>query len=111
MFLRECVFAEDCYRERNQGEYVYLRNGILCSIIKTIQIKPERAVFNKNMRITQYLKETRAEMANIKWPTRKETILHTALVIVISVLVGLFLSGLDLGFGRAMRELISTFSI
>ncbi|MFZ2152169.1 MAG: preprotein translocase subunit SecE [Minisyncoccia bacterium] len=63
------------------------------------------------MRITQYLKETRAEMANIKWPTRKETILHTALVIVISVLVGLFLSGLDLGFGRAMRELISTFSI
>lgn len=63
------------------------------------------------MRITQYLKETRAEMANIKWPTRKETIIHTVLVIVISVAVGAFLSSLDLGFGRAVRELINTFSV
>jgi preprotein translocase SecE subunit len=70
-----------------------------------------RFLIRKPMRITQYLKETRAEMANIKWPTRKDTTIHTALVIVISVIVGLALSGLDLGFARAVRELISAFSI
>lgn len=63
------------------------------------------------MRITQYLKETRAEMVNIKWPTIKDTTIHTALVIAISVIVGLALSGLDLVFAKAVRELISTFSI
>lgn len=61
------------------------------------------------MRITQYLKETRAEMANIKWPTKKETVVHTALVIGISVLVGLGLSGLDLGFQKAMTALLNSF--
>lgn len=61
------------------------------------------------MRITQYLKETRAEMANIKWPTQKETVIHTVLVIVISVLVGLGLSGLDLGFQKAMTALLNGF--
>jgi len=63
------------------------------------------------MRITQYLKETRAEVANIKWPTRKDTTFHTILVIIISVIVGLALSGLDLAFAKAVRELISAFSI
>lgn len=72
-------------------------------------MKPERAVFNKSMRITQYLKETRAEMTNIKWPTRKETILHTTLVVVISVLVGLGLAGLDFGFQKAITALLSNF--
>lgn len=61
------------------------------------------------MRIKQYLKETRAEMANIKWPTRKETILHTTLVVLISVLVGLGLSGLDLGFQKAITTLLNSF--
>jgi preprotein translocase SecE subunit len=61
------------------------------------------------MRITQYLKETWAEMANIKWPTRKETILHTTLVVLISVLVGLGLSGLDLGFQKVITALLNSF--
>ncbi len=61
------------------------------------------------MRITQYLKETRAEMANIKWPTRKETILHTTLVVLISVLVGLGLSGLDLSFQKVITSLLNSF--
>ena len=63
------------------------------------------------MRITQYFKETRAEMANIKWPARKETVIHTSLVIVISVLVGLGLAGLDLGFQKAVTALLNSFSI
>ncbi len=61
------------------------------------------------MRITQYLKETWAEMANIKWPTKKETILHTTLVVLISVLVGLGLSGLDLGFQKVITSLLNSF--
>ena len=48
-------------------------------------------------------------MANIKWPTKKETVIHTALVVAISVLVGLGLSGLDLGFQKAITALLNSF--
>ena len=48
-------------------------------------------------------------MANIKWPTKKETILHTTLVVLISVLVGLGLSGLDLGFQKVITSLLNSF--
>lgn len=61
------------------------------------------------MSITQYFKETKAEVKNIKWPTKKDTTLHTVLVIVISILVGVSLSGLDIGLQKAMTALLANF--
>lgn len=60
------------------------------------------------MRFIQYLQETKAELANVTWPTKKETFNHTLLVIAISVFVGLFLAALDFGFQRAVTQLINS---
>ena len=42
-----------------------------------------------------FLRETRDELRKVVWPTREEIIRLTGVVILVSVLVGLFLGGTD----------------
>jgi len=42
-----------------------------------------------------YLKDTRAEMDHVSWPTQKQAAIYTALVIGISILVGLYIGFFD----------------
>jgi len=42
-----------------------------------------------------FLKEVRAELEKVVWPTKQQTIRYSFLVIVVAVVVGLFLGGLD----------------
>lgn len=42
-----------------------------------------------------FLKEVYEELAKVTWPTREQTIRYTILVIIVAVVVGLFLGGLD----------------
>jgi preprotein translocase subunit SecE len=49
-------------------------------------------------RITNFLKETRVELKKVNWPTRKETVKYTLIVIGLSFAVALFLGGLDFLF-------------
>ena len=45
--------------------------------------------------LTQYIKESREELAKVTWPTRQATIRYTTIVMVASVLVGLLTGALD----------------
>ena len=51
-----------------------------------------------------FLRDVKMEMKKVTWPTRKETLAATALVIVLSVLVAFFLGILDV----ALAKLVST---
>lgn len=42
-----------------------------------------------------FLKETRDELKKVVWPTRDEVIRLTSVVIIVSVIVGIFLGGID----------------
>jgi preprotein translocase subunit SecE len=42
-----------------------------------------------------FLRETRDEMKKVVWPTQTEIIRLTGIVIIVSVMVGLFIGGLD----------------
>lgn len=55
------------------------------------------------MNITKYLKETQAELKEVSWPTKEQTITYTVMVIIISVLVAVFLGGIDFG----LKELLT----
>ena len=46
-------------------------------------------------KLLTYLRESRAELGKVVWPSRKEARDHTVLVIVVSVGVALFLGALD----------------
>ncbi len=45
--------------------------------------------------LIQYLKETKAELKEVVFPTSKQTITFTIIVIVISVIVAIMLGGID----------------
>jgi preprotein translocase subunit SecE len=54
-----------------------------------------------------YLKDTRAEMKHVSWPTKDQTIAYTILVIALSLFVSVLLGVFDAGFTKAMEFLIS----
>ncbi|MBI4035777.1 preprotein translocase subunit SecE [Candidatus Daviesbacteria bacterium] len=47
------------------------------------------------MNPVNFLKEVKEELGKVAWPTREQTIRYTVLVILVAVVVGLFLGGLD----------------
>lgn len=57
-------------------------------------------------KITQFLKEARAELLKVNWPTRQQTINYTLVVVGISVAVALFLGGLDYLFEQILNKVI-----
>lgn len=46
-------------------------------------------------RFAQYLRDTRAELVHVKWPSRKEAVAFTLLVILLSVATALILGFFD----------------
>jgi preprotein translocase subunit SecE len=50
-----------------------------------------------------FLQETYAELKKVVWPTRQEIIRLTLIVIFISVIMGIYIGGLDWLFAKAME--------
>jgi preprotein translocase subunit SecE len=53
---------------------------------------------NPSVAIVRFLKEVRMEMKKVTWLTRPEVLQYTAIVIVISAIVGVYLGALDFLF-------------
>lgn len=49
-------------------------------------------------KLTNYLRDTAAEMKHVSWPSTRQAFIYSALVIGISVFVALLLSGFDYVF-------------
>jgi preprotein translocase subunit SecE len=57
-------------------------------------------------KLFSYLRETKAELIHISWPTRKQVILYTALVVFLSLLTAVYLGLLDTLFTRILGFLL-----
>jgi preprotein translocase subunit SecE len=53
-----------------------------------------------------FLKEARVELKKVKWPTKKETLQYTLVVIIISIAVAIYLGGLDYIFSFILKKFI-----
>lgn len=49
-------------------------------------------------RFTKYVRDTAAEMKHVKWPSTEQAVVYTVLVVAISAVVALLLSGFDYVF-------------
>lgn len=47
------------------------------------------------MKLTEYIKDTRGEMAHVTWPSRNLAISYSVMVVVISLLTALLLALFD----------------
>jgi len=53
--------------------------------------------------VQQFLKESRAELRKVTWPTPKQAITSTSVVIVVTVIVSLVLGLVDFGLAKIIR--------
>jgi preprotein translocase subunit SecE len=51
----------------------------------------------------QFFREVRVELKKVTWPTRKETIASTSVVLITVFLVGFYLGVVDLGLSRLIK--------
>ena len=58
------------------------------------------------MGLTDYIKETRVEMKHVTWPSRRQAIAFTAVVILISIGVALYLGFFDFLFTLGLGKII-----
>lgn len=68
---------------------------------KTDKDKDKKAAKGKKPKkgLVKYLKDAKSEFKKVVWPTPKETTRNTVVVVVICVLAGLLVFGLDSLFG------------
>jgi len=62
--------------------------------------KPKDNIFNKT---AQFLREVKVELKKVTWPSRKQTIGSTAVVIALVMLISLFLGVVDFGISSLIR--------
>ncbi len=54
----------------------------------------------------QYIKESKAELDKVVWPTKSETIRLTVTVVIVSVVVGAYITGLDALFAKLVENVL-----
>lgn len=62
--------------------------------------KPKDNIFTKT---AQFLREVKVELKKVTWPSRKQTIGSTAVVIALVMLISLFLGVVDFGISSLIR--------
>lgn len=57
----------------------------------------------------QFIQQTRAEVSKVVWPSRREALLTTGLVLVLAALTALFFSLVDWGIRSGMGGIFNVF--
>jgi len=57
-------------------------------------------------KIVTFFQEVKMEMKKVNWPTKKETIRYTLIVIAISIAVAIYLGGLDFIFTTILNRFV-----
>jgi preprotein translocase subunit SecE len=55
---------------------------------------------------SQFLRESKGELKKVKWPTRKELLASTAMVIFLVLVVSFFLGIIDFGLIKIIKKLV-----
>ena len=54
----------------------------------------------------QFLREVKIELKKVTWPSRKQTIGSTVVVIVVVILISIFLGSVDIGLSSLIRAVL-----
>ena len=68
---------------------------------------PEEGAAFRYIRIAlQFLREAKMELKKVKWPTRKELLASTAVVLALVLLVAFYLGVIDFGLIKIIRAIV-----
>lgn len=71
-----------------------------------IRKSPAGGFFLSKIVMIQYLKEVRAEMRHVAWPTRRQTIVYSVVVVGISLATAVYLGLLDYVFSQIIFRIV-----
>ena len=77
--------------------------------ISIFQIREEKSMDRIReflQKAKQFFREVRVELKKVTWPSRKETIASTSVVLITVFLVGFYLGIVDLGLSRLIKILL-----
>lgn len=57
--------------------------------------------------VVGFFSEVKSELSKVTWPTRNEVIKLTAIVLLVSAIVGLYVGGLDFAFTKVLALVIT----
>jgi preprotein translocase subunit SecE len=57
--------------------------------------------------VPTFVNQVKAETAKVVWPSRRETVMTAAMVVVMTLMLGIFFFAVDWGFSRIVRFLLS----
>ena len=80
-------------------------------VIKTcgsFLIQPHNAYVAGMNSLFTYLKNVRAELAHVVWPSRTQALIYTVIIVLISGILALAIAGLDYGFTGVVNRLVSS---
>jgi preprotein translocase subunit SecE len=66
-------------------------------------VKPKSNIFHVSI---QFLREVKIELKKVTWPSRKQTIGSTAVVVALVLLISLFLGFVDIGLSNLIRAVL-----
>ena len=55
----------------------------------------------------EFIRQVRAETAKVVWPSTRETMMTAVMVVIMTVVLGLFFFGLDTAFSAIVKALLS----
>ena len=70
---------------------------------KAPAVKKEKNFIDKSL---QFLREVRVELKKVTWPTRKQTLGSTVVVIILVMIISLFLGIVDFGLSNLIRVVL-----
>lgn len=63
-------------------------------------------IITNTMNLLNYIKETKAELKQVVFPSTAQTISYTVLVIILSIIVAALLGAVDLGLREGLIKLL-----
>ena len=58
------------------------------------------------LNLIEFAQETKRETAKVTWPTRKETVMTTVMIVVMALVAGVFFFAVDSALGFAIRKIL-----
>ncbi len=72
-----------------------------------VKAKAAPAVAKPRVSPGEFVRQVRAEIAKVSWPTRRETITTTIMVLIMTSLLSVFFLGVDQVLGQFVKFLLS----
>ena len=90
----------------NEGVLVKPAPPIQKRVVQAKKEKSEGAFSKIFSKTGQFLRDAKTELKKVKWPTRKELLASTAVVIVLTILIAIFLGLVDFGLIKIIKNII-----